>query len=505
MIRRYLFRLLLLCLPFLSFSLHAETIAATPKQAGTDTQPATQGYVGWNNLSHSTFASACNSIRAGYGGLNKGICADDTPLPWTDSGASLGYCRYENSPGQCATMTANGIPGRYNCPSGYTRSGSTCTNSTTTYVCPTTGGWTLSGTSCTRPDCPNGATRQPDGSCMSACQEVASLLNGTTAWYSVPVGSGQAMGSYCDSGCAVTLGVAGTGYYTDGKNNSFQRTKHYSGSSCASEPNAPAQFTPEKPKPPVPEKKPPCAAGEGVMTSSSGTIGCVPEGTPNSNPPVVKKEKETKTNADGTTATTETTTTRDPSTGVEQKTSTTTTKDANGNTTGVTSSSGTTGTTTAGNPEKPGDSDFCQKNPGLDICKGNLNKEETQKEVRDELKKLTDPGSTSTDPLKNATHTTESENQLKAENDKFTDAAKGITDPTATSKTSWQQAMESGWFSAIPHSGCTPITGTVGGRQFTIDHCEKASQISDIMSYALWFMLVVGSFVMFTGGQLRTQ
>lgn len=357
------------------------------------------------------------------------------------------------------------------------------------------------------PPCPDGVARLPDGTCPSLCQQVKSLINGTPqalAWYSVPVGSGQAMGSYCDSGCAVSLGVAGTGYYTDGKNNTFQRTKHYSGSSCTNEPNAPTQFTPEK-QPPTPEKKPPCAAGEGVMTSSSGTIGCVPEGTPNSNPPVVKKEKETKTNADGTTATTETTTTRDPSTGAEQKTSTTTTKDANGNTTGVTSSSGTSGTTSAGNPEKPGDSDFCQKNPTLDICTGKLNKEETQKKIADDIKSLTNPGDTSKDPLKNATHTTESENQLKTENDKFTDAAKGITDPTAASKSSWQQAMESGWFSAIPSSGCTPITGTVGGRQFTIDHCEKASQISDIMSYALWFMLVVGSFVMFTGGQVRSQ
>lgn len=313
------------------------------------------------------------------------------------------------------------------------------------------------------------------------------------------------MGSYCDSGCAVSLAMLEPGYYTDGKNNSMQRKMHYSGQSCTSEPAAPAQFTPEKPKPPVPEKKPPCAAGEGVMTSSSGTIGCVPEGTPNSNPPLVKKEKETKTNPDGTTATTETTTTRDPSTGVEQKTSTTTTKDANGNTTGVTSSSGTSGTTSGGNPEKPGDSDFCQKNPTLDICTGKLNKEETQKKIADDIKSLTNPGDTSKDPLKNATHTTESENQLKTENDKFTDAAKGITDPTASSKSSWQQAMESGWFSSIPSSGCTPITGTVGGRQFVIDHCEKASQISDIMSYALWFMLVVGSFVMFTGGQVRTQ
>lgn len=478
MIRRLLVPLFL-CLLLLPLLTRADTVSLT--ETGLCENSGKPGFP----ISNSTVASCMSAIQAAsasqYWNLSDGVAtkvnSSTYTFNWLFSHPGDGYT-YRADSGSLSQITST-------CPAGYT---------------PDSGG-----TTCSRPDCPNGAARNPDGTCMTACQEVASLLNGTTAWYSVPVGSGQAMGSYCDSGCAVTLGVAGTGYYTDGKNNSFQRTKHYSGSSCTNEPNAPSQFAPDKPKPPVPEKKPPCAPGEGVMTSSSGTIGCVPEGTPNSNPPVVKKEKETKTNADGTAATTETTTTRDPSTGVEQKSSTATTKDANGNTTGVTSSSGTTGTTTAGNPEKPGDSDFCQKNPGLDICKGNLNKEETQKEVRDELKKLTDPGSTSTDPLKNATHTTESENQLKAENDKFTDAAKGITDPTAASKSSWQQAMESGWFSAIPNSGCTPITGTVGGRQFTIDHCEKASQISDIMSYALWFMLVVGSFVMFTGGQVRTQ
>lgn len=484
---RHLFRLLLLSLPLLSFNLHAETIAATQNPVGSQVPP-----VGWWTLAESygifsSYGDACNKYREINGNKSLGSCADTQHA-----------CQYFNG-----TSCTSGANPEVKCPPNSTKgTQDNCFSTVVTYTCPDSS-YTLSGTTCTRPDCPG--ARNPDGSCMNPCQEVASLLNGTTAWYSVPVGSGQAMGSYCDSGCAVTLGVAGTGYYTDGKNNSFQRTKHYSGSSCASEPNAPAQFTPEKPKPPVPEKKPPCAAGEGVMTSSSGTIGCVPEGTPNSNPPVVKKEKETKTNADGTTATTETTTTRDPSTGVEQKSSTTTTKDANGNTTGVTSSSGTSGTTSGGNPEKPGDSDFCQKNPTLDICTGKLNKEETQKKIADDIKSLTNPGDTSTDPLKNATHTTESENQLKTENDKFTDAARGITDPTASSKTSWQQAMESGWFSAIPSSGCTPITGTVGGRQFTIDHCEKASQISDIMSYALWFMLVFGSFVMFTGGQVRTQ
>lgn len=357
--------------------------------------------------------------------------------------------------------------------------------------------------------CPTGQTDN-NGLCgapKSACEQVKDLINGTpqaTRWYSVPVGSNNATGAFCDSGCAANLAIANPGYYTDGKNNSYQRQIMYTGQSCTNEPNAPQQFTPEK-APVTPEKKPPCAASEGVMTSSSGTIACVPEGTPNSNPPIVKKETNTKTNADGSKETTDTITTRDPSTGVEQKTSTTTTKDANGNTIVVTSSSGTSGATNGGNPEKPGDSDFCQKNPNLDICTGKLNKEETQLKMYDELKKLTNPGDTNTDPLKNATHTSESENALKSENDKFTDAAKGSTDVTAANKSSWQAAMESGWFTAVPSSGCSPITGTVGGRTFTIDHCEKASQISQIMSYAMWFMLVVGTFVMFTGGQTRSS
>jgi len=360
--------------------------------------------------------------------------------------------------------------------------------------------------SCTPPQVRNattGACEDPPSPCASKAGQ------SSYGWITIQIGGASPYGSKCSGGCAqyVTGPVSGPDnpdgdYYTNGKTRTEYAKWQFDGSSCSTGDSSP---TPSTQPPRTPPKEPPCGPLEGVMTSSSGKINCVPAGTPESTPPVVKKEKETKTNPDGTTATTETTTTRDPSTGVEQKTSTTTTKDANGNTTGVTSSSGTSGTTSAGNPEKPGDSDFCQKNPTLDICTGKLNKEETQKKIADDIKSLTDPGTTSTDPLKNATHTTESENQLKTENDKFTDAAKGITDPTASSKSSWQQAMESGWFSSIPSAGCTPITGTVGGRQFAIDHCDKASQLSDIMSYALWFMLVVGSFVTVTGGQVRTQ
>ena len=461
MMRRYLLPLLLLFLSSLSQAATG-SIPATVEQARAFYALDSSAIA---NRAYSSVSSLCTAWAAVLG---------KTGVPYGD--------------GTCVTQPITA-------QSGYYTAGNACYDEggftrACGYTCPP--GYTLNGMMC-----------DP----QSACEQVKGLINGTpqaTRWYMVPVGSTNATGDFCDFGCAAKLAIAGTGYYTDGKMNSVQRTIMYTGQSCTNEPNAPQQFTPEK-APTTPEKKPPCAASEGVMTSSSGTIACVPEGTPNSNPPIVKKESNTKTNADGSKEITDTITTRDPSTGVEQKTSTTTTKDASGNTTGVSSSSGTSGATNGGNAEKPSDSDFCQKNPNLDICTGKLNKEETQGKVLDELKKLTDPGTTSTDPLKNATHTTESENALKSENDKFTDAAKGSTDVTAANKSSWQAAMESGWFSAVPSSGCSPITGTVGGRTFTIDHCEKASQISQIMSYAMWFMLVVGTFVMFTGGQTRSS
>lgn len=358
----------------------------------------------------------------------------------------------------------------------------------TVYTCPS--GYTLNGTMCDPPNpCP--------------------AKSGGFGWMAAPV-SGPSLESqtYCDNGCMVGLnaptGANNPGFsYTNGQQRLQKYEIVYLGAKCTGGTPPPSTTEPAK-TPPEPPKRPNCSPNEGVLTSSTGQVHCVPEGTPASKPPIVTKEQQTKTNADGSTTTTETTTTRDSQTGAEEKKSSSTTKDGNGNVLSQTSDTTSKGTTTGGNPDKPGDSDFCQKNPTLDICTGKLNKEETQKKIADDIKSLTNPGDTSTDPLKNATHTTESENQLKTENDKFTDAAKGITDPTASSKSSWQQAMESGWFGAIPSSGCTPITGTVGGRQFTIDHCEKASQISDIMSYALWFMLVVGSFVMFTGGQVRS-
>lgn len=454
-----LHRALLTLLLLFSISAHAETIPAQQSYGSYGTDPNAKNTETANNFSSwanwkpitCTLASGCMSD-----------CYAGTSWGGTSAGQRLGYM------------------GTWNCP-------------TPTYVCPD--GYTLQAGS--PPTC-----YKPDPPCPTK--------SGGYAWMASPV-SGPSLESqtYCDNGCMVGLnaptGANNPGYgYTNGQQRLQKYEIVYLGAQCTSGSPLPVATEPAK-TPPEPPKRPNCSPNEGVLTSSTGQIHCVPEGTPASKPPIVTKEQQTKTNADGTTTTTETTTTRDSQTGAEEKKSTSTTKDANGNIVTVTSDTTSKGTTTGSNPDKPGDSDFCQKNPTLDICTGKLNKEETQLKMYDELKKLTNPGDTNTDPLKNATHTTESENQLKTENDKFTDAAKGTTDPTSANKSSWQSAMESGWFTAIPHTGCVPISGTVGGRQFTINHCEKASQISDIMSYALWFMLVIGSFVMFTGGQVRSQ
>lgn len=485
---------LLLVLSFLlpTISLHAETI---PAIYDYQTAPRSIGIPGQGaSTCHPTFAVYAGSDAGGactqWWSTSKANCPTNTAMQGVTASATTDY--------QCAAgnwgTSLNTI-----CPTGYSWNYTTklCRSNVQAYTCPDAS-YTLQGTNCVRPDCPNG--RNPDGSCKNPCQAVADLMNGQTAWYSVPVGSGNAMGSFCDSGCAVSLGVAAPGYYTDGKNNSYQRTKHYSGKSCTNEQNAPTQ-NPDGKAPSEPPKNPPCASGEGVMTSSSGKVACVPSGTPNSNPPVVNKTSETTKNPDGTTKTTETTTTRDPATGVEDKQTTTTTKDANGTTTGTTTSSGTSGSTNGGNPESPNNSDFCQKNPGLQICKGGMNEEATQKKVLEAAEKIRDRiGEVENiDEVKNATATP---SEKQAADDKHAEALGKINDksfnaPAAGDQAGYRSELST-WFDAVPMTGCQAISSTIGNRTFTLDPCPTAAKISEIAGYCLWFGLVVSGFALVT-------
>lgn len=396
-------------------------------------------------------------------------------------------------------------------------------------ACPAGQNWTLQGSNCVRPDCTAGQVRDPNnGQCIAAPCETNSptTFSGNAGWavcakndLSCVVGgnAGQYVmpSSICDGQCTVTVSGVQSGSCSNPSGAAADTPKPITciftgmktGGTCSQ------STIPEAGAPPqVVKKAPPCDANQGVMTSSSGTVACVSEGTPSSNKPIVSRKSNTQTFPDGSTMTTETTVTRDPATGAEVTSEKITRTPATGGGTGAAGTPGTSdGPTTSKAPtigggtsgNDPINNDLCAKNPGLQICKGGMNEEATQKKVLEELQKLTNPGDTNYDAVKNAKETDASKEANDTENNKFKDAASGAFDPIASNRSAWQQAMDAPWFGAIPASGCQPFTGTIGNRSFVIDHCPTAQKISVIAEYAMWFGVVVGIFVMFTGGRAQ--
>lgn len=129
-------------------------------------------------------------------------------------------------------------------------------------------------------------------------------------------GAGSIPDSQCLGGCKFSI-VEGVGLggvqWAGVRGKSLNQT--CSGDDVPGEPN-------DKPMPET--KEPPCAPGEGVGTSSSGKVLCVPEGTPNAPKPIVNKTEKKETFPDGSEKTTKTTTTKDPSTGATNTSSTST-------------------------------------------------------------------------------------------------------------------------------------------------------------------------------------
>lgn len=412
-------------------------------------------------------------------------------------------CNYAYAPSVGAAQKGVQGTGLY-CPSG-TPSGGNCI----VLSCPSGQNWTLQGSNCVRPDCVAPQTMQQDGTCgapPNPC-EAPSQQPPTYSWFKSTVGGPSVEGSYCNGTCTVALNPAPTGTaYNNGKEKIQRYEVVVTAAPCQSA-NMPVD-TPSANTPPEPPKKPVCAPTEGVLTTSTGTIACVPPGVPTQSVPQVRKEKRVETFPDGSSKTIETTYTKDPVSQVQDTNQITVIAPATGGgagqagTPGTSSATGSSGTTSGGNPDPSGSdtADFCQKNANLQICKGDMNKEETQIQVRDYIKSLTDPSSTPYTALENAKQSTEVDAELKAETDKFEAIMNGTVDPAASSKSSWQAAMESGWFSAIPSSTCSPYTATIGGRTWNLDICPTAEKIATIAEYVMWFGLVIGVFVMFTGG-----
>jgi RHS repeat-associated protein len=146
----------------------AETIAATATPgANYMARWRIAGYPQWGN--HATCVAACNSNAFGLAFTG---CNPYNPL-------HTGTCWYKNSNcGPWGCLTAR----RDVCLNGGVSYQGICVN-VVTYSCPATGGWTLSGSTCTRPDCNPGETRDPvTGICIPpqpTCDPGYSYENGS--------------------------------------------------------------------------------------------------------------------------------------------------------------------------------------------------------------------------------------------------------------------------------------------------------------------------------------
>lgn len=365
-------------------------------------------------------------------------------------------------------------------------------------------GGSLSGTTCTK-TCPDGQPLNADGTCGSQCPQ----RDYGVSWYQHARGA-DLSGDYCDSGCTVKLAspLDITDRYESSTHEWSPLSRWQTGQTCTSSTPSPSS----SPTPPVqPKKDPPCAPGEGVIGLKNGAVFCVPSTTPGAdNPPRTSREESTKKFPDGSTSTT---TTINTCTGAGSCTSTTTTTvtPAAGGGTGQAGPVGTsTGKTdkpngTAGNETEP--TNFCKANPSLQMCKGGMNEEATQKQVLDttkktleELEKITKPTITDDSSLTEKGQFKQTEELKQADKD-ATDRATGSIDPVSVPKSAWESAMSSGFWGPIPQSGCSPHSSKIGPFQWTFDPCPIASKISDIGAYAMWVILAISTFVMVTGGR----
>lgn len=375
-------------------------------------------------------------------------------------------------------------------------------------------------------DCPAGKTKA-DGTCASEC-EGKSQAAPTYAWYKSAVGGSTVEGSYCDGSCMVGINPAPTGTsYNNGKEK-LQRYEVVVTAAPCSVSNVPLN-TGSAPTPPEPPKRPVCAANEGVLTSTSGTIACVPEGVPSAQKPVVYKAEDVTTYPDGSTKKRETTYTKDPVSQVQDshvKESITPKPDGQPGAAGppgVVDQKGTssctgagcgsgggagggTGTGTGTGTDPTAQKDLCEKNPSLDFCQNKLNREETQAKILEAQNKVKD--SLSAENFDAKTHIPDefsaSENAKKAASDKVAHWGEEVgkfgsgEDPASGKYSAFSDAMESGWFEPLPVSGCSPFSSSIGPWTWNLDICPTAAKISEIGAYCMWIMLLFSGFALVT-------
>lgn len=218
-------------------------------------------------------------------------------------------------------------------------------NATTgTYICgmgcESGQNWTLTGTTCTRPDCSATETRNAStGICeeSNTCKLAANAQAGATRYaFPYPQPSGK---TYCAENCQVYPGPEGNIVGKVRYAYAYVNGAGMSASNCS-------KTQGDEPSAPVADPKKtaatPCAATDGVM-SYGGKVVCVPSDTAGATvPPVVTKKTSTDTKSDGSQIITTTTQTCTGDGACAVNTTTTVTT----NSSGVAGLAGTPGTST---------------------------------------------------------------------------------------------------------------------------------------------------------------
>ena len=294
----------------------------------------------------STAPTAGFSANGKFGTSIADVCAANSPYQ--------GYTLANYQQNWCSTNPGGGpvytVESGYYCLPSLTNVGvsGVCAAS---YSCPSGGGWTLSGSTCTRPDCVAPQTRNSSGACEVICPAAGSnaMIGGAQAW-GVTGSSATCIAGISFGGCkiACTAGVSASGKAS------------CTGCTFTGVMSAPGDVvgdptTGEEIK--APTKPEECLAkGMGYVTTSGGTACVASSDSPNS----VKSTEVTKTTNTGTGAGSSETVTECEG---GNCTSTTTKKDAGGAVTGTTTETGADPASKEKDPETD-----CEKFPNSAGC-----------------------------------------------------------------------------------------------------------------------------------------
>lgn len=348
-------------------------------------------------------------------------------------------------------------------------------------ACPSSGGWTLSGSTCTRADCPADQMRDPaTDACVPSCAS-RSNTNQSSGFYDIGTSASGSPVTYgCTGGCSVIFSgssPAGTSVVGGVRRYYAKGFYSYDGSTCT------AGTSPSTSSAAVPADS--CAANQ-TKGTINGQVVCVDNATKtpvNTGTAPATSTTGTISSTDAKTGATTTQTTATASDGSTAITTTTCASAGNctSNTQIIPNANGGTGASSLV-PKADTPTDYQRDATGT-----------TTNTRLSEIKEILSPTgalpdtSLSTSGTAFADAETAIDNGIKAVGDRAQSNLGGLL--------SWD------WKPDIPTANCQPFTLSFAGKTQTLDWCDKIAWVRDIFGYALYILTAWGLFNIVTANK----